>query len=104
MIISLNILNYKYLISNFKLYIMSSSNITFDEYIFINNETPITSFDKEDFIQINHSEIPLPPLFQNKYINLKVKTRFNDMSHYKKYLENKRKRQRRKNKKNQNFI
>jgi len=83
---------------------MSSSNNILDEFIFINNETPIMSFDKEDFIQINHSEIPLPPLFKNKCINLKVKTRFNDMSHYKKYLENKRKRQRRKNQKNQNFI
>ena len=75
-----------------------------DEYILINNDDKIMTIEMgEGFIKLYKMIIPIPPelpalseLIKN---NIKIKTRFSDFSQYKRYLQNKRKRQRRKNNK-----
>ena len=77
-----------------------------DEYILINNNDEVISIIHDDFINLyNIPTAPkLPPLSKYNESKIKIKFRFNDFSHYKKYLQNKRKRQRRKyNKKNIRF-
>jgi hypothetical protein len=73
------------------------------EYIIVNNDESIVSIELEKgLINIYKQGIPIPPeLPQNSiltYNKIKVKTRFNDLEHYKKHLKNKRKRYNRKKK------
>lgn len=75
-----------------------------DEYILINNDDKIMTIEMgEGFIKLYKMIIPippkLPPLSELIKNNIKIKTRFSDFSQYKRYLQNKRKRQRRKNNK-----
>ena len=78
-----------------------------DEYILIHNNEEVHSAEIEDDI-VNLYNIPLapklPPISKCIKNNIKIKIRFNDFIQYKKYLQNKRKRQRRKyNKRNIKF-
>jgi|TARA_R110001592_G_scaffold308204_1_gene582196 hypothetical protein len=75
-----------------------------DEYILINNDDKIMTIEMgEGFIKLYKMIIPippkLPPLSELIKNNIKIKTRFSDFSQYKRYLQNKRQRQRRKNNK-----
>ena len=74
-----------------------------DEYIFVNNNEKILTIDgEEDFINLYNIPNPpkLPPISKDIENKIKVKIRFNNLIQYKKYLQNKRKRQRLKNNKN----
>ena len=76
-----------------------------DEYIIVDNDESIVSIELEKgLINIYKQSIPTPPeLPENTLLTntqITVKTRFNDLEHYRKYLKNKRKRQKRKLKRN----
>jgi hypothetical protein len=73
------------------------------EYIIVDNDESILSIELEKgLINIYKQSIPIPPELPPTSIltntQIKVKTRFNDINHYRKYLKNKRKRNNRKNK------
>jgi hypothetical protein len=73
-----------------------------DEYIFINNnENILTAEIDNDFMNIYNIPVApkLPPVSRNIENKINLKIRFSNFSHYKKYLQNKRKRQRRKHNK-----
>ena len=73
-----------------------------DEYIFINNNEKILTIDTvEDFINLYNIPVApkLPPISKDIENKIKVKIRFNNFIQYKKYLQNKRKQQRRKHNK-----
>ena len=73
-----------------------------DEYIFVNNNEKILTVEIDnDFINLYNIPVApkLPPVSRNIENKINLKIRFNNFTHYKKYLQNKRKRQRRKHNK-----